>query len=153
MAWNQPGGGGQQSPWGRRPGGGSRLDERVKDWQRRLESLFRPGGAEGGSLVFMVIVIALLWWLASGFSQIKAAERGVIQRFGRLTHVRGQGWGWRLPWPIETLTKVNVANVNSSDYKSRVLTSDVNLVEVRFAVQYQYTDPRSEERRVGKECR
>ena len=141
MAWNQPGGGGQQSPWGRRPGGGSRLDERVKDWQRRLEALFRPGGSEGGSLVFMVVVIALLLWLASGFFQIKAAERGVIQRFGRLTHVRGQGWGWRLPWPIETLTKVNVANVNSSDYKSRVLTSDVNLVELRFAVQYQYTDP------------
>jgi len=141
MAWNQPGGGGQQSPWGRRPGGGSRLDERVKDWQRRLEALFRPGGSEGCSLVFMVVVIALLLWLASGFFQIKAAERGVIQRFGRLTHVRGQGWGWRLPWPIETLTKVNVANVNSSDYKSRVLTSDVNLVELRFAVQYQYTDP------------
>ena len=46
-----------------------------------------------------------------------------------------------MPWPIETVTKVNIASVNSSDYKSRVLTADVNLVEVRFAVQYRYADP------------
>jgi modulator of FtsH protease HflK len=39
------------------------------------------------------------------------------------------------------VTKVNVANVNSSDFKSRVLTSDVNLVELHFAVQYQFADP------------
>jgi modulator of FtsH protease HflK len=140
MAWNQPSG--QQSPWGRRPGGGSsRLDERLKEWQRRLESLFRPGGSEGGSVVSLFVVVLILLWLASGFFQVKAAERGVIQRFGKLTQVRGQGWGWRWPWPIETLTKVNVATINSSDYKSRVLTADINLVDLHFAVQFQYADP------------
>jgi len=36
---------------------------------------------------------------------------------------------------------VNVASVNSSDFKSRVLTSDVNLVDLHFAVQYQFSDP------------
>ena len=51
------------------------------------------------------------------------------------------GWGWRWPWPIETVNKVNVASVNSSDFKSRVLTSDVNLVDLHFSVQYQFTDP------------
>jgi membrane protease subunit HflK len=65
----------------------------------------------------------------------------VILRFGQFEDLRPQGLGWRWPWPIETLTKVNVAKINSSDYKSRVLTSDVNLVEVHFAVQYQFTDP------------
>src|SRR4029077_5154989 len=39
------------------------------------------------------------------------------------------------------VTKVNVASVNSSDFKSRVLTSDVNLVDLHFAVQYQFSDP------------
>jgi modulator of FtsH protease HflK len=29
---------------------------------------------------------------------------------------------WRLPWPIETLTKINVEAVNTTSYKSRVLT-------------------------------
>ena len=145
MAWNQPG---QNNPWGRRPGGqgnGPDLDERVKSWQRRLESLFRPGGGRGGegrSVLILVGVVALALWLASGIFQIKTAEQGVILRFGKLVDIRNQGAGWRWPWPIEQLIKVNVANVQSSEYKSRVLTSDVNLVELRFAVQYQLSDPK-----------
>ena len=144
MAWNQPGGG-QNNPWGRRPGqGGPDLDERVKSWQRKLESLLRPGGkgGEGGSLLALIALVVAALWLASGFFQIKSAERGVILRFGKLVDVRQEGWGWRWPWPIETVTKVNVANINSTDYKQRVLTSDVNLVDLHFSVQYQYTDPK-----------
>jgi modulator of FtsH protease HflK len=143
MAWNQPGG--QNNPWGRRPGqGGPDLDERVKSWQRKLESLLRPGGkgGEGGSLMLVIAAVVVALWLASGFFQVKAAERGVILRFGKLVDVRNEGWGWRWPWPIETVTKVNVANVNSTDYKPRVLTSDVNLVDLHFSVQYQYSDPK-----------
>jgi membrane protease subunit HflK len=151
MAWNQPGG--QNNPWGRRPGqGSSNLDDKVKDWQRRLESLLRSGGGgggggadggrdDGGSMLLLVAGIILAVWLASGFYQVNAAERGVVQRFGRFVEARGPGWGWRWPWPIETVTKVNVANVNSSEYKSRVLTADVNLVDLRFAVQYRFADP------------
>jgi membrane protease subunit HflK len=143
MAWNQPGGQ-NNNPWGRRPGqGGPDLDERVKSWQRKLESLLRPGGkgGEGGSLLLIIGAIVIALWLISGFFQVKAAERGVILRFGKLVDVRNEGWGWRWPWPIETVTKVNVANINSRDYKPRVLTSDVNLVDLHFSVQYQYTDP------------
>ncbi|MDB6091956.1 MAG: Protein HflK [Gammaproteobacteria bacterium] len=142
MAWNQPGG--QNNPWGRRPGqGGPDLDERVKNWQRKLESLLRPGGkgGEGGSLLLIVGIVVIALWLASGFFQVKSAERGVILRFGQYVDTKNEGWGWRWPWPIETITKVNVASVNSSDYKPRVLTSDVNLVELHFSVQYQFTDP------------
>jgi modulator of FtsH protease HflK len=80
-------------------------------------------------------------WVFSGFYQVEQAQRGIIQRFGRLVDIKAPGVGWRWPWPIETVTKVNVANVNSSDFKSRVLTSDVNLVELHFAVQYQFADP------------
>jgi modulator of FtsH protease HflK len=144
MAWNQPGGG-QNNPWGRRPGqGGPDLDERVKSWHRKLESLLRPGGkgGEGGSLLMLIGLVVVALWLASGLFQVKSAERGVILRFGALLDVRNEGWGWRWPWPIETVTKVNVANINSTDYKSRVLTSDVNLVDLHFSVQYQYTDPK-----------
>ena len=144
MAWNQPGGG-QNNPWGRRPGqGGPDLDERVKSWQRKLESLLRPGGkgGEGSSLLLLIGAVVVALWLASGFFQVKQAERGVIQRFGKFVEARSEGWGWRWPWPIETVTKVNVANINSNDFKSRILTSDVNLVDLHFSVQYQYTDPK-----------
>lgn len=142
MAWNQPNGG-QNNPWGRRPGGANDLDARLRNWQRRLESWFRPGvsGGEGSWLFFIVVVAVLLVWLASGTYQVGQAERGVIQRFGRFVEVKPPGMGWHAPWPIETVTKVNVTGVNSSDFKSRVLTADVNLVELHFAVQYQFADP------------
>jgi modulator of FtsH protease HflK len=143
MAWNQPG---QNNPWGRRPGqgGGPDLDERVKSWQRRFESLFRPGGGRGNesrSLFILLAAVALAVFILSGFFQIKAAEQGVILRFGKLVDIRQQGWGWRWPW-VETVIKVPVASVKSSEYKSRVLTSDINLVDLRFAVQYQLSDPK-----------
>ena len=140
MPWNQPSG--PQSPWGRRPGG-SDLDERLKSWQRKLESLFRPGGRGGdsGSLFLIAVVAAVLVWLWTGVYQVKQPERGVVQRFGRLVQVTLPGLHFRLPWPIESVNVVNVASVNSSDFKSRVLTSDVNLVDLHFAVQYQFSDP------------
>jgi modulator of FtsH protease HflK len=145
MPWNQPSG--PNNPWGRRPGQGD-LDQRLKSWQKRLQSLFTPGvpgtpGTTGTNNTWLWIGIlgfVVLAWLFKGFYQINAPERGVVQRFGRLVDVRMPGMGWR-PWPIETVTKVNVANVNSSDFKSRVLTSDVNLVDLHFAVQYQFSDP------------
>src|ERR1700752_1630602 len=142
MAWNQPSG--PNNPWGRRPGqGGQDLDERLKSWQRRLESWLRPGGRGGdsGSLFLIAALVVIGGWGFSGFYQVEQAQRGIVQRFGRLVDIKAPGVGWRWPWPIETVTKVNVANVNSSDFKSRVLTSDVNLVELHFAVQYQFADP------------
>src|SRR5438105_1815551 len=142
MAWNQPSG--PNNPWGRRPGqGGPDLDERLKGWQRRLEAWLRPGGRGGdsGSLFLIAALVVLGGWVFSGFYQVEQAQRGIIQRFGKLVDIKAPGVGWRWPWPIETVTKVNVANVNSSDFKSRVLTSDVNLVELHFAVQYQFADP------------
>jgi membrane protease subunit HflK len=140
MPWNQPNG--PNNPWGRRPGqGGPDIDERLKSWQKRLESLLHSGGGEGGWLVWAVLVVLGLW-LASGFYQVNPPERGVVQRFGRLVlPIRNPGIGWRLPWPIETVTKVNVVSVNSSESKSRVLTSDVFLVDLSISVQYQFSDP------------
>jgi membrane protease subunit HflK len=143
MAWNQPNNG-PNSPWGRRPGqGGGDLDERIKGLQRRLESFLHPGGGPAGSHSLLAILIAavIVLWVASGFYTVGQAQKAVVQRFGALVEVRGPGWGWRIPWPVESVTKVNVASVNSSDFKSRVLTSDVNLVDLHFAVQYQFSDP------------
>jgi len=50
--------------------GGPDLDERVKSWQRKLESLLRPGGARRGRLVAAHRgLVASALWLASGFFQ------------------------------------------------------------------------------------
>jgi modulator of FtsH protease HflK len=143
MAWNQPDP--QKSPWGKRPAGaGADLDARLKDWQRRLSDVLRGGPQAQGTrswLLWLAIAGLALGWLATGFYQIAAAERGVILRFGAYQTIVREGAGWHLPWPIETLYKVNVMSVKSQEFRPQVLTSDVNLVDLHFSVQYRFTDP------------
>jgi membrane protease subunit HflK len=142
MAWNQPSGPNNQ--WGRRPGqGGPDLDERLKNWQRRLEALLgRSGrGGDSSSLLLLAVAVVFVVWLWTGIYQVKQSERGVVQRFGRLVEVTLPGLHFRMPWPVESVNVVNVASVNSNDFKSRVLTSDLNLVDLHFGVQYQFADP------------
>jgi modulator of FtsH protease HflK len=143
MAWNQPNGGKNENPWGRRPGqGGSDLDARLKGWQRKIESMFRGGGSPGGwRLAAASLGIVLLLWLTTCYYTVGQAERGVVQRFGALVSVASSGPHLHWPWPIETVTKVNVEAVRVSDFKARFLTSDVDLVEVNAVVRYQFTDP------------
>ena len=77
--------------------------------------------------------------MLTGFYQVQPGNQGVVQRFGKHVETVGDGWGWRLPWPIETVTKVDVAGVKSIAYKSRVLTAEPNMVELQVAVQYRIT--------------
>ena len=79
--------------------------------------------------------------LYNGIYQVKQPERGVVLRFGQYIETTPPGLHFRLPWPIESVNIVNVASVNSNDFKSRVLTSDLNLVDLHFGVQYQFADP------------
>jgi len=139
MKWNRPDGG---DPLRRRPErGGTALDEKVKNWQRKIESLLNPASETTGSLAGTVVLVAIALWLGSGFYQVGAAERGVLTRFGSLVEVRGQGWGWHFPWPIEALKKVNVMSVASKEVSPTVLTSDSGLVDLRVDVQYRRADP------------
>jgi len=141
MSWNQPGG--AEPPKSRRPsGGGGAFDAVLARWARRLAGGEGGDGGDFSMLPRLLGALLVAVWLGSGFYQIDAAERGVIQRFGKFQSMTdtGSGMGWHLPWPVETLSKVNVAGINSIDYQSRMLTSDVNLVNITCAIQYQYTD-------------
>ena len=141
MAWNQPGNSNNNNPWGKKPGqGGGDLDQAFKDWQKRFESFFGGGGSgEGRSttpfLIIGIIVIAI--WMSTGFYTVQPGSEGVVQRFGRHVQTVPNGWGWRLPWPIEQVTKVDTKGVKSVAYKSRVLTAEPNMVEIEVAVQYR----------------
>jgi membrane protease subunit HflK len=150
MAWNEPGNRGE-SPWGKkRPAGETGgLGQAFKNWGRQLQAALggapppangNTTSAPGGFAWIVVAVLAALWVLSGGY-QIDASERGVIQRFGRYSGMATPGWGLTFPWPIGKVTKVNVSQVNTSEYRSRVLTADVNLVELRAVVQYQNADP------------
>lgn len=152
MAWNEPGG--NKNPWGKRPGQeGQNVDEAFKNFQRKLENLLKGGSGGGGagggaganpegsgSVLALAGLLAVAGWVYMSTFQVGAAERGVVQRFGRFVDVREPGLGWHW-WPLEQVTKVNVSEVRSLEYKSRVLTADINLIEMSLGVQYQLRDP------------
>src|ERR1043165_9868062 len=142
MAWNQPGNSNNNNPWGKKPGqGGGDLDQAFKDWQKRIENLFgRGGGGEGGpsSTPFLIIAIIVIGvWMATGFYTVPPGSQGVVQRFGRHVQTVPNGWGWRFPWPIEQVTKVDTQGMKSTSYKSRVLPAEPPLVELEVFVQYR----------------
>jgi modulator of FtsH protease HflK len=142
MTWNQRDG--DKGPWGRRPASGNvDLDEKFRRWQRRIGALLRSAGqGEGGGMLLLALgIIGLALWLGSGLYQVGAAERGVIDRFGRLVRVSGPGRGWHWPWPIESLRKIDVRRVMSKDLTPRVLTSDLNLIGMRVGLQYRVAEP------------
>lgn len=155
MAWNEPGGS-PKNPWGKRPGKSG--DDAFRKFQRKLDNIMKggaPGNDDGGSgtggggpdqvlgdnrTPYIIAGIAALFWAYQSFFTIDQAERGVVQRFGQFVAVRDPGLGFHL-WPIERLTKVNTQQVSSVNYTAKVLTQDINLIDMSLAVQYQLRDP------------
>ena len=152
MPWNQSGG--SNNPWGKRPQRESQsADEAFKNFQRKLDSLLRGNkgggdGGDGGGTAFgagpsagVILLAFVLIWLAFGFYTVDAREQAVVQRFGKYQAVTGPGLHWRIPFPVDSITKVRSKEVKSVAYSAKVLTADLNLVEMQFGVQYQLRDP------------
>jgi len=141
MAWNQPGGNGNNE---QRP---PDLDEVFAKIQSKMGSIFgngngnEPDGNGGGSLSWSAIgflaVIFVLVWSLFGFYTIQPAELGVVTQFGQYKETTEQGLNWHLPYPIETVQKVNVEQVQAINHRALMLTKDENIVVIELVVQYR----------------
>jgi len=141
MAWNTPGDDQRAKPPRSSPPGGPWLVKLLHRWQEGLQN-FGGGGPLGRVLLTLLVLIVVAGvWFATGFYQLDAGERGVVQRFGRNLVLVGPGFGWRAPWPIETLTRVDVGHVQSLDLTPHLLSADASVVTLTATIQYQYTDP------------
>lgn len=156
MAWNEPGRG-NKDPWGSGGNGGNGsnrggrgggnppdLDEMIRNLQRKLSGLFGGGGSTGGGnkgSIVLILVLLGVGWLASGLYQVDAAETGVVLRFGKLERTSPPGLHWHFPWPVETVDKVNIAEIARFPYRTQMLTRDENIVAVDITVQYRRNDP------------
>jgi membrane protease subunit HflK len=141
VAWNEPGGNGRD-PWNagnRRPGDGNMPD--VDQVLERLKARFRgkgpgrPGGLSSGGAGATAGALALLWAF-SGIYTVDAQETAVVQRFGAVVGEAGPGAHWHLPWPIETIEKINVTGVRTDGHKLEMLTQDENIIDVELKVQW-----------------
>jgi len=150
MPWNEPGK--DKDPWGQRNNDGPPdLDELFKNLKNKFGGLFGgggqgkipkvPGGSANLSGFFGFIVIAvLLVWALTGIYIVDEGWRGVETRFGERTVVTQAGPHWHLPYPIEDVEKVNVADIRTARKNSKMLTSDENIVVMSIEIQYNVKD-------------
>lgn len=143
MAWNTPGDNGSDDDNSSRKGGGKRSTG-GGNWGRgngpgeivdRLRDLFG-----GGGYVRWVAVIVGLWLAMSCFVLVTEQQRGVVLRFGHFVRIMQPGPNFKLPWPIERVTKVNATQIKTFSETVPVLTRDENIVSVEINVQYRVTD-------------
>ncbi|HBK45506.1 MAG TPA: FtsH protease activity modulator HflK [Xanthomonadaceae bacterium] len=141
MAWNTPGGKGGDGPGENRRGG----------WNPRGGG--NGGGGWGGlpgplkelldgGVWRWVLVAAVLLVLFSSFQLIGEQQRGVVLRFGQFSRILQPGPNFKLPWPLESVRKVNATEIKTFSNQVPVLTRDENIVNVSLNVQYRIDDPR-----------
>jgi len=161
MAWNEPGGNGNnQDPWnngGDRRGGGKKdqgppdLDEALQKLQEKLNGIFGKGGGKGGGgsgpsagssagLLVVVAVVMLVGWAVMGFYTVDQQERGVVLRLGKYQETGMPGLQWNPPL-IDNVITANVTRVSAYEHRSLMLTEDENIVDVSMTVQYVISDP------------
>jgi modulator of FtsH protease HflK len=162
MAQNDP-------QWGKRNNQGPPdLDELFRRFNRKISELLgrkpgMPGGGGGDSPIrslpggaWLVPAILAAIWFASGFYIVDASSKGIVLRFGKYLETTDPGPRWHFPWPVETKEIVNVSAVHTADIgyrgnaksskvieESLMLTDDLNIIDIQFAVQYLLVDPKA----------
>ena len=134
---------------------------RRPDPEQLINEIFANLGRRmpGNSLGPILFAVALLLWTATGVYQVAPSEMGVVLRFGAVTTTTPPGLHWHLPWPIERVLKPPVTLVLKEEIgfrtvdpgpparyravteEARMLTSDGNIVDLDFIIQYRIKDP------------
>mgnify|MGYP001975051780 CR=1 FL=1 len=168
MNWNKNnnnnnpwGSGNDNNPWGSGNGSNDGMDfeDSIKKARDRFGN-FKFGGKRNFSLL---ILIAILIWLATGFYRVEPDEQGIELLFGKWNQNTTQpGLHYFFPTPIgqtitpkvEVIRKINVGFRAASDLgfssntnaerkvieESLMLTGDQNIADTRFTVLYKIKD-------------
>ncbi|MEW5300508.1 MAG: hypothetical protein WDW36_003437 [Sanguina aurantia] len=131
----------KRDPWGknnRQPSGKSPLDDLLK----QARKLLGTPGQMSRNILTGIIVLLVVGLLLSSYTIIEARQVGLVLRFGEVSRQIGPGFHFKLPQPIEMVSKVDAARVRSVNDKITLLTRDQNVIAVDFTVQYQVDDAR-----------
>jgi membrane protease subunit HflK len=119
----------------------------------------------GGAVRIVVVGLAVLVLLLTGYYQIEPDQVGVVQRLGAYVRTTEPGPHFKIPFGIETVTKVPVQRQLKMEYgfrttrggvrsefaagtpellgESVMLTGDLNVAVVEWIVQYRIRDPKN----------
>jgi len=84
---------------------------------------------------FFVVALLVVWAL-TGIYIVDEGWRGVETRFGARTVVTQAGPHWHMPYPIEDVELIDVADIRTARNNSKMLTSDENIVVMSIEIQY-----------------
>ena len=110
-------------------------------------------------MALLAAVIGGAVYLLTGFYQVGPSEDGLVKKFGKYVLTVGPGLHYHLPYPFESVVKVDVRTVKKIEIgfrtvspppnptysevpqESLMLTGDDNIVSVEAVVQYIVDDP------------
>jgi membrane protease subunit HflK len=117
-----------------------------------------------GAITLLIVLLLCVTAAGSAFYKVNEKSEGVVLRCGEHLKTTGPGLHFKLPWPIDTVYKVPVKQVQSLEFgrrtlvpgrktqyappseddktMARMLTADLNLAHVEWVVQYLVSNPR-----------
>ncbi|MFM8880851.1 MAG: FtsH protease activity modulator HflK [Betaproteobacteria bacterium] len=165
--------GGRDERRSRRPDSPPDLDELWRDFNRKLNQVFRGGRGQGprgpssagpsmptpsfgkGGLGALAAVLLALW-LGSGIYILPEGHVAAILQFGEFRQLNeSPGLSWRMPYPVQQAELVNTQQLRQAEvgYRGNVknkvlkealmLSQDQSIVDLQIAVQYRISDARS----------
>ena len=156
---NNPWGSGGNNPWGGGSSNNMDFEDSIKKAKERFGN-FKIGGPRNFTIL---IIVAIIIWLATGFYRVEPDEQGIELLFGKWNQTTTEpGLHYFFPRPIgqtitpkvEVIRKINVGFRSASDLgfssntnaerkvieESLMLTGDQNISDVRFTVLYKIKD-------------
>lgn len=176
---------GPQSPWGKPSSGGSnngsnggsngQEQRQQQNWQqkrpqknsedpfKKIKDFFKKifegnnsGEKAPKSLIGLIVLALVLFWLASGFYKVDTDENATVLYFGKFYAITTPGLNYHIPYPFGQVIKKSVTAVNTEEFgfasntrrgevrnfdaESLMLTGDENIVDIEFQVQWQIAD-------------
>ncbi len=154
MAWERP-------PGRRAPerGGPPQNLEEVLRW---IAERFRFSSSSSHRLILMIVAFVALIVVGLGsYYTVEPQETAVVQRFGKYIETAAGGLHFKIPFGIDSVTKVVTGRVLQREYgyrtmepgirsqfqkkgyenESLMLSGDLNVVDVLWTVQYMIKDP------------
>ena len=97
---------------------------------------------KNGMRLLAVLIIGLI--LSSTVMVVDTDEVAIVYRFGAIQRVVSPGLSAHLPVPIEHSERLEVTKIRTIELEQiRLLTADVNLVELKPVLQYTIRDPQT----------
>ena len=107
-------------------------------------------------VIVILIVVSVLLYFLTGIYVVNPGEQAVVKRFGRILEgTMTAGIHYRIPWPVDTVERVNVSKIRRADIgmslpehsheffppqKIQLLTGDENVINVEAIIHYRVKD-------------